>query len=160
MKNIALVLIAIFSVVAVHAQTADEIIQKHLDATGGADNWKNVHSIIMEAVAVNPNGQEINTKITKVQGKALRREVDFGMGTMKMVVTPEKGWFASPRNGGSFEPMPQPMLQEQAAELDINPLLDYASRGSKAELVGKEQVDGKDAFKIKLTSSQGKERKR
>src|SRR6476661_2278618 len=106
MKNIALVLIAIFSVVAVHAKTADEIIQKHLDATGGADNWKNVHSIIMEAVAVNPNGQEINTKITKVQGKALRREVDFGMGTMKMVVTPEKGWFASPRNGGSFEPMP------------------------------------------------------
>jgi len=158
MKNISLIILVIFSFAAVHAQTAEEIIQKHLDATGGADNWKNVKSIIMEAVAVNPNGQEITTKITKLQGQGLRREVDFGMGTMKMVVTPEKGWFASPRNGGNFEAMPQPMLVEQAGELDINPLLDYASRGSKAELIGKEQVEGKDAFKIKLTSSQGKER--
>src|SRR6478735_11158925 len=158
MKRIYFTITAILAFAFVQAQTADEVIQKHLQATGGADKWPTVKTLIMEAVAVGQNGQEIITKITKVQGKIIRREVDFGMGKMKMVVTPESGWFASPRNGGTFETMPQGMLAEQSQELDINPLSDYAAKGSKAELAGKEQVDGKEAFKIKLTSSKGKER--
>jgi uncharacterized membrane protein YkoI len=158
MKRFLLTLMIMLSIVAVQAQTAEEVIQKSLEATGGSDNWKNVKSLIMEAVAVNGNGQEITTKITKLQGKILRREIDFGMGNMKMVVTPDKGWFASPRNAGNFDAMPQPMLAEQTAELDINPLSDYAAKGYKAELLGKEQADGKEVYKIKLTSSQGKER--
>jgi len=158
MKRIYFTITAILAFACVQAQTADEVIQKHLQATGGSDKWPTVKTLIMEAVAVGQNGQEIITKITKVQGKIIRREVDFGMGKMKMVVTPESGWFASPRNGGSFQEMPQGMLAEQSFELDINPLSDYAAKGSKAELAGKEQVDGKEAFKIKLTSSKGKER--
>src|SRR3954466_5101774 len=109
MKRFSVTIVAILTFAFVHAQTADEVIQKHLEATGGADKWPTVHSIIMEAVAVSQNGQEVTTKVTKVQGKILRREVNFGMGTMKMVVTPETGWFANPRNGGSFEPMPAAM---------------------------------------------------
>src|SRR6478752_1831151 len=158
MKRFLFTILAILTFVSLHAQTADEIIQKHLAATGGADKWAGVNTILMEAVAVGQNGQEITTKMTKVQGKILRREVNFGMGTMKMVVTPENGWFANPRNGGNFDVMPAEMQAEQSLELDINPLLNYAAKGSKAELAGKEQVDGKETFKIKLTSSKGKER--
>ena len=158
MKRLYSTIFALSIFAFVQAQTADEIIQKHLEATGGAEKWQGVNTILMEAVAVAQNGQEVTTKLTKVQGKIMRREVNFGMGTMKMVVTPESGWFANPRAGGSFEAMPAGMHAEQSMELDINPLSGYAARGSKAELTGKEQVDGKETFKIKLTSSKGKER--
>ena len=97
-----------------------------------------MNTLVIEAVAVTQNGQEITTKISKIQNKIMRREVNMGMGTMKMVVTPESGWFASPRNAGSFEAMPQGMQAEQSLELDINPLSDYAAKGSKVELAGKE----------------------
>ena len=158
MKQLILFITLLGSLTFSHAQTADEIIQKHLDATGGADKWKNVKTLYSEAVVVTPNGQEVNTKVWKIQGKGLRREVDFGMGNMKMVVTSDKGWVASPRNGGSFEPMPESMREEQSWETDINPLSDYAAKGYKAELVGKETFDGKEAYKIKVTNDKGKER--
>ncbi|HSB91572.1 MAG TPA: hypothetical protein VLC28_00580, partial [Flavitalea sp.] len=158
MKRFYLSICAMLIIVATQAQTADEVIRKHLDATGGADKWPTVKTLVIEAVAVAQNGQEITSKISKIQNKILRREVNMGMGTMKMVVTPDGGWFASPRNSGNFEPMPQGMQAEQSLELDINPLSDYAAKGYKVELAGKEQVDGKDGFKIKLTTSNGKER--
>jgi len=158
MKRLCIMMCAVLVFAGAHAQTADEVIKKHLDATGGADKWPSVNTLVIEAVAVTQNGQEITSKISKIQNKIVRREINMGMGTMKMVVTPESGWFASPRNGGNFEPMPQGMLAELSLELDINPLSDYAAKGSKVEFVGKEQVDGKDAFKIKLTTSKGKER--
>jgi hypothetical protein len=158
MKRFFVTMMAFLCFASLHAQTADEIIQKHLEATGGVDKWNGLNTIVMEAVSVAQNGQEVTTKLTKVNGKILRREVNFGMGTMKMVITPEAGWFANPRNGGSFEAMPAAMQAEQSLELEINPLLNYAAKGSKAELAGKEQVEGKEAFKIKLTSSNGKER--
>ena len=158
MKRFYLMMSAVLIFACVQAQTADEVIKKHLDATGGADKWPTLNTLVIEAVAVTQNGQEITTKISKIQNKILRREVNMGMGTMKMVVTPDNGWFASPRNNGSFEAMPQGMQAEQSLELDINPLSDYAAKGSKVELAGKEQVDGKEAFKIKLTTSKGKER--
>ena len=43
-------------------------------------------------------------------------------------------------------------------QLDIlGPLVDYAAKGNKAELQGKETIDGKEAYKINVTLSTGKE---
>lgn len=158
MKRLSFLAGLMLMAIVTYAQTADEVVQKYIQAIGGAEKWQNLKTLYTEAVAVSQNGQEVNTKLTRIQGKIARREVDFGMGTMKMVLTPDKGWFASPRNSGTFEPMPQGMQAEQSWELDMNPLVDYAAKGSKIELAGKEPVDGKEAYKIKLTSAAGKER--
>lgn len=42
--------------------------------------------------------------------------------------------------------------------MDIaGPLVDYIAKGNKAELQGKETIDGKEAYKVKLTLATGKD---
>lgn len=125
---------------------------------GGLDKLKAIHSLYMEGVAVMGNGNEITTKIYKVQDKLYRRDVDFGMGSFTSIVTDKGGWFSNPRNGGAFEEMPAEMLKSQQPEMDCaGPLVDYAAKGNKVELMGMEKVNGKDCYKIKLTTAAGRE---
>jgi hypothetical protein len=157
MKRLFLLIPALLLFCLVQAQTVDEVISKHLEATGGADKWRAAETVYMEGVAVMQNGNEITSKISKVKDKVLRREIDFGMGSMTMIVTPTKGWYTNPRSGGEFQDMPEPMLKSQLAEMEIHPLLDADKKGNKLELVGKETIDGMEAYKIKLTPTSGQE---
>jgi hypothetical protein len=157
MKRLFITIPALLLSCLLFAQTADEVIAKHLESTGGIDKWRQANSVYMEGVAVMQNGNEITSKVSKVKDKVVRREVDFGMGSMTMIVTPTKGWFSNPRNGGEFQDMPEQMLKAQVMELEINPLLDADKKGNKIELVGKENFNGAEAFKLKLTTASGNE---
>lgn len=157
MKRLIFLFAMLFIATSSFAQTAEEIVSKHLEATGGADKWREVKSLYREGVAVMQNGNEVTSKISTVQHEVLRREVNFGMGSMTMIVTPKQGWFSNPRSGGAFEEMPAEMLKNQLMELDINPLLDYEKEGAKLELMGKETIDGKENFKLKYVPASGTE---
>jgi len=144
--------------VSTQAQTADEIINKYIDALGGKDKLNSIKTLHMEGVTVMQNGNEVDAKIDKEQEKLSRREVSFGMGSNTSIVTDKEGWFTNPRNGGAFESIPAERLKAQQADLDIRgPLVDYASKGSTVELLGKDKVGDKDAYKIKLTPKTGNE---
>ncbi len=157
-KNIALLLAVIVASVSIHAQTAEEVISKHVEAMGGADKLKSLNSLYMEGVAVMQNGNEIISKIYKVKDKLVRREVEFGMGAVTMIVTDKEGWASNPRSGGKFEPLPKEAVEAQQVELDLaGPLVDYAAKGHQVELVGKETIGATEAYKIKLAPKTGKE---
>ena len=142
----------------VSAQTAEDIINKHIEAMGGLEKLKSITSLHMQSVMVMQNGTEITINTYKDQGKLFRRDVDFGMGTSSTIVTDKEGWMSNPRNGGAFEAMPAEMLKNQQSELDCaDPLVDFAAKGNKAELIGKETVDGIDCYKIKLTLASGRD---
>jgi hypothetical protein len=80
------------------------------------------------------------------------------MGTVIQILTDKEGWSSNPRSGGSFEAMPPESVKAQQYELDCpGPLADYASKGNKAELQGKEDVNGKSCYKIKLSLASGKD---
>lgn len=157
MKKWLWISIAVVAGLPVCAQTADDVIAKYVEALGGIEKLGALQSLYMEGVAVGPNGNEITTRTYKVQGKLYRNEVDFGMGTMTSVITDQEGWFSNPRNGGSFESMPAEMRNNQLAELDcLLPLVNYASKGHKAELTGTETIDGATCYAIRLTLQSGK----
>src|SRR5688572_10741444 len=102
-KQITLSAVSLLLLVSgLFAQSADEVINKYIAATGGAEKLKAVKSLYMEGVAVMQNGQEVTSKIYKVQDQLYRRDVDFGMGKMTMLVTDKEGWMATPRNAGKF----------------------------------------------------------
>lgn len=142
----------------IKAQTADEIIAKHIDALGGKEKLQSIKTLYMEGTAVMQNGMEINTKTWRVKDKLYRQEISFGMGNVVIIVTPTNGWASNPRSGGEFKPIPEEALKGLRLQLDVpSPLVDYAAKGHKVELSGKDTVDGKPCYKIKLTSSTGYE---
>jgi len=157
-KALSLLFITLILFAFAKAQTADEVISKSVEATGGADKWKSVKSLYMEGVIIMQNGNEVNSKVYKVQDKLYRREIDFGMGSMTMIITDKQGWFSNPRNNGAFENMPDAMYKNLQPETDIaGPLVDYGAKGNKVELLDKENIDGKANFRLKLTLAGGRE---
>jgi hypothetical protein len=141
-----------------YGQSVDEVINKHIETMGGLEKLKSIKSLQLQGVAVMPNGNEITSKIYKVQDKLYRREIESPMGTITIIVTDKEGWFSNPRNGGAFEALPADAVKNQQSELDCaGPLVDYAAKGHKAELIGKEDVEGTECYKIKLTLKSGQD---
>lgn len=155
-KFILLPFLLLFAFLGATAQTADEIINKYVEAMGGKDKLQSIKSIYQEGVAVMPNGTEISSKTWKVQDKLYRQEISFGLGNIVFIVTPKQGWKSNPRNGGTFEAMNEEQLKSMQSQLDCaGPLVDYAAKGNKPELLGKDTVNGNECYKLKLTLASG-----
>src|SRR3954468_14901427 len=102
MKTCLLILLASFSLTAASAQTADEIIAKHIDAIGGKDKLAQINSVYIESTT-EAMGNESPTKTYIINGKDYRNESDFGGQSMVQVVTDKSGWAIMPF-GGSSDP--------------------------------------------------------
>ena len=158
MKRFLLSAFILFCASGAMSQTVDEVIDKYVNAIGGKDKLSALQSIYMETVSVMQNGNEMTAKMWKVNGKLVRREINFGMGSMTSVVTEKEGWNSNPRNGNKFEPVTPEALQMQQAEMDCaGPLVDYKAKGHTAELLGKEDVEGTECYKVKLTLKSGRD---
>jgi hypothetical protein len=138
---------------AAKAQTADEIIDKYLDAIGGKENWKKVTSLKMEG-NVEVQGLEIPFTMQAVHGKGFRTDGEFQGNFFIDIVTPTQGWSQNPMAGkATLQPLAEDELKEKLDELDIQgPFLDYKEKGSTVEFLGKEEAEGNEYFKIKLTT--------
>ncbi len=158
MKKLAVLMLLLSAFVSGYAQTVDEIINKYIDAMGGKEKLSSIKSVYMEGTSVMQNGTEITQRLWKVDGKLMRREISSAMFNMISVVTDKEGWSQNPRSGGNFEPMTPEMVTGMQSELDCaGPLVDYAAKGHKAELIGKEDVEGTECWKIKLTLKSGRD---
>jgi outer membrane lipoprotein-sorting protein len=158
MKKHILPFLLLFIAASAAGQTADEILSKHLEAMGGKEKMAAMKTMYMESVAVRPNGDEVVTKMWKQDKQGMRREINFGMGSITSVVTDKEGWSSNPRSGGKFEAMTPEMIQAQQADLDCaGPLVEYAAKGHKAEYAGKEDVNGVSCHVIKLITKAGRE---
>ncbi len=158
MKNIVLFVVFILGVVLVQfaqGQTADDIINKYIDARGGKDKIKAVQSLYMEG-SRQMMGNEIPVKITIVAGKLYRTDFEFSGTNYYTIVTPTAGWSFTPRSP-SVETIPADRLKTMQGQLDLaGALIDYASKGNKVELLPKSTVNGNDNNNIKLTMPDGK----
>ncbi|MBX9783174.1 MAG: hypothetical protein K2X48_07765 [Chitinophagaceae bacterium] len=158
LKLAALFIAAALSVASVKAQTADEIISKHIEAIGGVDNWKKVASIVQTG-SISFNGMEIAVVRTVLHNKGSRQDITLmGMNGYK-IITPKEGWNFMPFQGGQTapEPITDEDLKASQDEMDAQgSLFDYKAKGHTVEFLGKEDVDGTECFKIKLTQKGGK----
>ena len=146
--------------ISTFAQTADEIIQKHLTAAGGRDSWKKVNSIRMEG-KMNANGMEIEVVKTVLNKKGMRQDITLMGMTGYMILTPNEGWSFMPFGGGQTkaEPLTADQVKEMQDELDVyNELVDYKENGSKVDYIGKDDIEGTEVYKIKLVNKGGKEK--
>ncbi len=148
-KSVLFLFSLVLSVTALQAQTVDEVIGKYFDALGGKDKIAQVKSIKMEST-VSFMGQEGPSKITILNNKGYRAESDIGGKQMIQVYTDKGGWMVNPMMGATTpQPLPEEMYKQSRDQIDIGgPLYNYAAKGSKAELVGKDSGN----YRIKLTT--------
>ena len=150
MKSMKFLLFAIALVTAsaLNAQTVDEVINKHVDAIGGKAKINQVKSLYTES-AMEVMGNSVPQKEYLLEGKGYKSESEFNGMNIVNCLNDKGGWSINPMMGGT-DPQAMPDAMYKAGKTQIyfsGGLLDYAAKGYKAELAGKE--DG--SFKIKLS---------
>ena len=133
---------------SLHAQTADEVINKHIDAMGGKEKLSQVKSLYLEN-SIEVMGSTAPQKEYLVEGKAYKSELDFNGTGIVNCFTDKGGWLINPMAGGAdAQAMPDALYKAGRSQIYFSGgLFDYAAKGYKAELMGKEG----DAFKLKLS---------
>lgn len=158
MRKFALGFLALAVSGTMFAQTADEVVNKHIEAIGGKDNWKKINAMRMEA-SVNAQGMDVPVIIHQVHNKASKQEYTVMNMTGYSIVTTDGGWNFNPFQGQqSPEPMTADEVKVAQDGLDIQgEMLDYKDKGHSVELMGKEDVDGTECYKLKLVRKSGRE---
>ena len=150
--------LAVFVTFGAYAQTVDEIVDKHVAALGGMDKLSGVKTVVTDR-SLSVQGMEIPSTTTIVVGKSMRSESTVMGNSMVQVVDGTTGWMIRPAMmGGTGDPedMPAEALKQSTGQLyPFGSLVNYKANGSKVELVGKEQVDKKDVYHLKVTTKEG-----
>jgi hypothetical protein len=161
--------------------TAEQIIDRNVTARGGLQAWRGVQTLSMSG-KLEAGGNESSTypvqgvkrggvqlpkrpaeqmqlpfRLESKRSRKLRLEIDFRGQTAIQTYDGTHGWKLRPfLNRHEVEPFTADEMKAAAFQSDLDgPLVDYAAKGTKAELEGTEKVDGKDNYRLKLTFKDG-----
>ncbi len=138
------------------AQTADEIASKYVEASGGKEKLASLKTVRMSG-SMETNGTEISITSSKKHEVGIRVDLDI-MGTSNyQLINTKGGWMFFPVMGMTDPKEMEPALLKAAInQLDVQgALFNYKEKGIQVESLGKEMVEGAEAFKLKLTFKNG-----
>ena len=132
--------------------SAEEIINKYIEAIGGKDALSNVKSMVTKS-SFSMQGMEIQIISHQKESEKLLVETQMAGNTMaKQVFDGEKGFIVSPMGQQEFEG--DDLLNLKISAI-IFPELDYKDLGFSLTVREIEPVDGKDAYKVAITNPVG-----
>jgi outer membrane lipoprotein-sorting protein len=135
--------------------TADEIVSKNIAAKGGAEKLKAVNTVRITAAATVQG--TITPMVIELKRPNLRRQ-EITLNGQKIVQAFDgtNAWLLNPAVGEQPIQMPAPQTasMKRDAEFD-SPLLDYQAKGVKVSFAGKEDIGGRPAYHLKVTTSDG-----
>lgn len=157
-KKVAMCLAAaaVFALPAA-AQTVDEIIAKSIEARGGEAKLRAVKSMhVTGKMEIGPGMSAPLTLNLKRPGMARMEFTIQGM-TGIQAYDGKDGWAVMPFQGKKdAEPMSADDVKEMEDQADYDgPLMDYKAKGNTVEFLGKDKVEGSDAYKLKVTKKNG-----
>jgi len=161
MKKATFLFLASFFVSALLiGQSADDIISKYLENNGGVENMKSMKSMKMTGILPTPQGDFPFTLLKKSPDK-MKTIIDFqGTTFIPQAYDGEIAWTLNPFTGSNEpEELPEEMLEmlkEQAIFED--PVIDYKEKGHEITLEGKEDVDGVEAYKLKMVRNKNNDK--
>lgn len=142
----------------VNAQTADEVIDNYITAIGGKEKWRQVKTMVVEG-KIEVQGLEIPFTQKAIMNVGVRVDAEFQGQKIIDITTPTAGWAQNPLAGKTtLQPLTAEELKDKLDELDIqDDFVDYKEKGSTVEFLGKDEEDGNEYYKIKLTTKNEKE---
>ena len=151
------ILIVTLNVSGSMAQNLDEIIDKHIEAHGGADNWNKIDAL---KITGNFTGFSTVKNFTTIQKHPNLYRSNYSLGNFNVVLAFDgnSGWTIDPWFDVSFPRVlntSEENVVKQKAEI-CSPFLNYKQKGYTVEYLGKEQVEGVDAIKLKLVRKNGR----
>ncbi len=157
MKHLIFCLPFLFFGTTVSAQTAAEIIEKHLVARGGSalDSVRNTKMDI-EVVLKNAPGMTFKATYSTVMMQSHR--IDMSVPNLYDAVicfSGDQGWGVLKKDGKSdLTLMDSAAVQELKYQTEIlGPLYQYQQKGYKVEYLGREQVNETETFNIKVEAA-------
>ncbi len=148
---------------AVQAQTADELVAKNLAARGGADQLAAIHSIVMKGELRFPGDFRLAYTETRervdpaTDNCAVRIDAALQGLTVIQAYDGKTGWRVNPFEGRKdAENMGADETRELADQGSIDgALLAARAKGSQVDYLGREDIDGTDAYKLRVTQKDG-----
>lgn len=140
------------------AQDLDEVLNNYYEAVGGLDAWKSVQTMKMSgSLVMGGMGVEAPFVVTTKRPKNVRIEFTFQGMTGVQAFDGDMAWMLMPFMGKTDpEQMPDDMAKDVKDQADMDgALMGYEEDGHQLELIGLEETDGTQAYKIKLTRESG-----
>jgi outer membrane lipoprotein-sorting protein len=142
---------------AASTPTAEQIVENYIAARGGLKKLKGIQSLRQKAYVNAGAGRDgVAVRELKKPGK-IRFEFTVQGKTAVYLSNGKQGWQVSTLEGDlTPQPLPEDVLMDATEQADIEgPLVDWKAKGHRLELVGRETVDGIDAYKLKLDMKSG-----
>jgi len=158
MRNVLAILLAIFGFsLFASSQTADELVNKNIEARGGMEKIKAIQTIRITARQVSPGGLAISLIEENKRPNLVRTAFSLQGMTGVEAYDGAAGWRLSPFGGRKD---PQLLGEDDMRDLLIDsdfdgPLVDYKAKGNTVEYMGHDIVDGDDALRLKVTLKDG-----
>jgi outer membrane lipoprotein-sorting protein len=137
-------------------QSADDIVGKHLAAKGGLERLKAITTIRQTTEMVR-EGTTMRMVVAAKRPNLTRQELTVNGKTIVQIFDGTSAWMINPFMG-STEPValtgPEADMTREQSTFD-SPLVDYQGRGTTVEIVGTEEVGGRRAHHLKVTSKTG-----
>jgi hypothetical protein len=136
-------------------QTVDEIIARSFEARGGLDKVKAIRSLRMTGHATVAPGTEAPMTVEIQRPSSLRLEFTFDGKKAVQAYDGRKAWGIAPGETQA-RALPREAEKSMSQQADLEgPLADYAQKGHKIELLGREKLRGKDVWRLRVTRVDG-----
>ncbi|HEV7577980.1 MAG TPA: outer membrane lipoprotein-sorting protein [Caldimonas sp.] len=142
--------------------TVAQIVDRNVAARGGLQSWRAVNSMTF-AGEMDAGGKK-DTKLpfvfTLKRPHKSRLELRFEDQAAVQTWDGVQGWKLRPFLGRTeAEPFSAAEARSAAADDELDgPLVDYARKGSRVELVGMDKVEGRSTYKLKIIRKTGEAR--
>ena len=150
--------VLLFLPLAAAGQSADEIVKKALDARGGVEKIKAVRSERISGRVSFGQGAEGTFVVELKRPLKMRAEISIeGQTIVRVYDGKSSGWMINPfAENKEGQPLSPEDLRNISDESDFDgPLVDYKAKGNQIELAGKEKLDDKPVYRLKLTNKNG-----
>jgi hypothetical protein len=140
-----------------HAQTADELVAKNIQARGGMEKMKAIKNMRVTAKFEGGGGFTASVGQENQRPNLLRETFMLQGMTQVQAYDGATAWQIQPF-GGKKDPelMGEDDLRDMLLDADFDgPLVDYKEKGNTVEFLGHDTVDGDDALRLKITLKNG-----